>query len=133
MDTRGVMLSRRPPLSKPGRTLFPYATLFRSDLNKALSGVDSATYKVLLSHDPSHWRREVLPTTNIDLTLSGHTHSMQFRIGDFSPSMWTYDEWGGTYNEGQRTLHVNTGTGSNVPFRFGAWPEITLITLKCKP
>ncbi len=101
-----------------------------ADMNKALLGTSDGSYKVLLSHDPTHWRREVLPQTDIDLTLSGHTHSMQFRIGNFSPSMWTYDEWGGTYQEGERALHVNTGTGSNIPFRLGAWPEITLITLR---
>ena len=103
-----------------------------ANMPKALTGISDDTYKILLSHDPTHWRRDVLPTTNIDLTLSGHTHSMQFRIGNFSPSMWTYNEWGGTYYEGNRALHVNTGTGSNVPFRFGAWPEITLITLNNK-
>ncbi|MGL4852976.1 MAG: metallophosphoesterase [Phocaeicola sp.] len=103
-----------------------------ADMGKALQGVTDETYKVLLSHDPSHWRREVLPETNIDLTLSGHTHSMQFRIGDFSPSMWTHAEWGGMYEEGERALYVNTGTGSNLSFRLGAWPEITLITLRSK-
>ena len=103
-----------------------------ADMDKALKGVTEDAYKVLLSHDPSHWRREVLPTTNIDLTLSGHTHSMQFRIGDFSPSMWTHAEWGGIYKEGERALYVNTGTGSNLSFRLGAWPEITLITLRSK-
>ena len=103
-----------------------------ANLPKALEGLTDEAYKVLLSHDPTHWRRDVLPTTNIDLTLSGHTHSMQFRLGCFSPSMWTYREWGGTYTQGDRALHVNTGTGGNVPFRFGAWPEITLITLRSK-
>ena len=103
-----------------------------ANLPKALEGVSDEVYKVLLSHDPTHWRRDVLPDTNIDLTLSGHTHSMQFRLGSFSPSMWTYREWGGTYYEGDRALHVNTGTGGNVPFRLGAWPEITLITLRSK-
>lgn len=103
-----------------------------ANMPKALKGIEDDTYKVLLSHDPTHWRRDVLPNTNIDLTLAGHTHSMQFRIGDFSPSMWTYNEWGGTYYEDDRVLHVNTGTGGNVPFRFGAWPEITLITLNNK-
>lgn len=100
-----------------------------ADLGKALKGTEESQYKILLSHDPTHWRREILPQTDIDLTLSGHTHSMQVRIGEFSPSMWAYDEWGGKYTEEERSLYVNTGTGSNIPFRFGAWPEITLITL----
>ena len=55
---------------------------------------------------------------------------MQFRIGNFSPARCAYQEGGGTYKEDNKVLHVNTGTGSNVPFRFGAWPEVTLITLK---
>ena len=88
-------------------------------------------FRSLLSHDPSHWRREAIDK-GIDLTLSGHTHSMQFRIGNFSPAMWTTNEWGGTYYEGNKALHVNIGTGGNVPFRIGAWPEITLITLNSK-
>lgn len=101
----------------------------RSDLKKALNEIPPNDFKILLSHDPSHWRREVLPNTDIDLTLSGHTHAMQFKIGNFSPSKWTYHEWGGLYEEGKQKLHVNTGTGGNIPFRFGAYPQITLITL----
>ena len=101
----------------------------RSDLKKSLQGVPTDEFKILLSHDPSHWRREVLKKSDIDLTLSGHTHAMQFKIGNFSPSKWTYKEWGGLYEEGNRKLHVNTGTGENIPFRFGAYPQISLITL----
>lgn len=104
----------------------------RSDLKGALKGVDKGDFKILLTHDPSHWRREVIPSTDIDLTLSGHTHAMQFKIGDFSPSKWTYKEWGGLYNDDERFLHVNTGTGGNIAFRFGAYPQITLITLNSK-
>ena len=101
-----------------------------ADMNKALENLQDETYKVLLSHDPTHWRREILPQSNIDLTLSGHTHAMQLRLAGFSPSMWAYPEWGGTYYDGERALHVNTGTGSNVAFRLGAWPEITVVTLQ---
>ena len=104
----------------------------RSDLKGALKGVEKGDFKILLTHDPSHWRREVIPSTDIDLTLSGHTHAMQFKIGDFSPSKWTYKEWGGLYNDDERFLHVNTGTGGNIAFRFGAYPQITLITLNSK-
>ena len=101
----------------------------RSDLKKAMEGIPDKEFKILLSHDPSHWRREILQKRNIDLTLSGHTHAMQFKVGNFSPSKWTYKEWGGLYEEGKMKLHVNTGTGGNIAFRFGAYPQISLITL----
>ncbi len=112
----GVENSSRPP--------FPD----RGDLPKAI-GQHPCPYSIVLTHDPSHWRRAVLPATSSQLTLSGHTHAMQLKIGSFSPSQWIYPEWGGVYREGSRYLNVNTGTGGNVPFRFGAWPEIALITL----
>lgn len=102
------------------------------DLPKAMAGVPDDAYKILLTHDPSHWKREVLPTTDIPLTLSGHTHAMQVKVGKYSPSQLIYDEWGGKFKEGDQLLNVNTGTGQNVPFRFGAWPEISVITLKAK-
>ncbi|MCD7711089.1 MAG: metallophosphoesterase [Porphyromonadaceae bacterium] len=99
------------------------------DLPKATAGLPESLYKILLSHDPTHWRRRVLPETNIQLTLSGHTHAMQVKVCGFSPSSFTYPEWGGLYLEGERALHVCTGTGSNLPFRWGAWPEIVVLTL----
>lgn len=99
-------------------------------LSKAVDGIPRGTYTILLTHDPSHWRGEVLETTDVDLTLSGHTHAMQFQIFGFSPSAWMYPEWGGLYCEGGRMLHVSKGTGGTAPFRFGAWPEITVLTLR---
>jgi predicted MPP superfamily phosphohydrolase len=101
-----------------------------SNLPKALHNLPVNEYKVLLSHNPVHWRKEVLDGSNVDLMLAGHTHAMQFRIGRFSPSVLRYKEWGGLYTEAQRSLYVNTGTGGNFLFRFGAWPEITVITLR---
>ncbi|MCH5224169.1 MAG: metallophosphoesterase [Muribaculaceae bacterium] len=101
----------------------------RADLQKAMKGLTKDEFKILLSHDPSHWRREILSATNIDLTLSGHTHGMQFKIGRFSPAKWAYKEWGGIYSEGARKLVVNTGTGGNVAFRLGVYPQILEITL----
>ena len=87
---------------------------------------------MLLSHDPSHWRRRVVPDTNIPLTLSGHTHGMQLQLGSFSPAAWFYPEWGGTYTAQGQVLHVSLGVGEvMLPFRLGAWPEINLITLEC--
>lgn len=102
----------------------------RGDLGKALAGVPTEVFKILLSHDPSHWRREVIgQPSHIDLTLSGHTHAMQLSILGLSPSRLFFKEWGGHYREGSRHLFVCTGTGGNVPFRLGAWPQISLITL----
>lgn len=114
----GVENDSRPP--------FPS----RGDLRNAMRGVAAERFKILLSHDPTHWRREVLPATDIDLTLSGHTHAMQLRIGRFSPASWLYAEWGGLYREGAQTLYVSTGIGGTAPFRLGAWPAIEIITLR---
>ncbi len=99
------------------------------NLKKTIKGIPKDAFKVLLSHDPTHWRREVLPKTNIQLTLSGHTHGMQLKIGHLSPSRLAFREWGGIYKEGMQTLCVSLGIGGTVPFRLGAWPEINLITL----
>ena len=72
------------------------------------------------------------PDTDIPLTLSGHTHAMQFRIGNLTPVVLKYPEWGGQYEENGQQLFVSTGVGGNIPFRFGAWPEICVLTLRCK-
>lgn len=102
------------------------------NLGKAISGLPDGMFKILLSHDPTHWRMGVLQNTDIQLTLSGHTHAGQFKIGRFSPSRWAYNEWGGMYVEQGRRLHVSLGVGGTVPFRFGAWPEVNVITLRHK-
>lgn len=102
----------------------------KADLSQSMQGLPEGIFTILLSHDPSHWRREVLPDTDIALTLSGHTHGMQFRLGGFSPARWFYPEWGGVYREGGRMLLVSTGTGGNVAFRFGVRPQILSITLE---
>lgn len=108
-----------------GSRMFPD----RSDLSKSIYGLPDGEFKILLSHDPSHWRREVLPESDIDLMLAGHTHAMQLKVGNFSPSKWIYQEWGGLYREKGRFLYVSTGVGENIAFRFGAWPQIVMITL----
>lgn len=100
------------------------------DLQKAMMGLPRGMFKILLSHDPSHWRRGVLHQTDIALTLSGHTHAGQMKIGRFSPAKWAYNEWGGKYTEGGSMLYVSLGIGGTVPFRVGAWPEINVITLR---
>lgn len=109
-----------------GRPPFPQ----RADLPRAMDGLQPGAFKILLSHDPSFWRQAVTDSTDIALTLSGHTHAMQLRIGNFSPSAFIYPEWGGLYSHGSQSLYVSTGTGSNIPFRLGAWPEIDVITLR---
>ena len=89
------------------------------------------TFSILLTHDPTHWRRNVIPETNIDLTLAGHTHAGQFKIFGWSPVQHKYDEWSGVYTEDYQVLNVNDGIGNiMLPFRFGAWPELDIITLR---
>ena len=103
----------------------------RGDIGKTMAGIDDEhTFCILLTHDPSQWRKEILPRTNIPLTLSGHTHAMQMRILGFTPSKWIYPECDGLYTEGCRHLYVNIGLGGTLPWRIGATPEITLLTLK---
>lgn len=103
----------------------------RGRLADALQGTDGF-FRILLSHDPTHWRAEVLPRTDIPLTLSGHTHAMQTRIFGLTPSKWVFPECDGLYTEDGRTLYVNIGLGGTLPFRIGAQPEITLITFSSR-
>lgn len=116
----GVENSGRPP--------FPdYARL------KEASAGTEGMFQILMSHDPTHWRREVLPKSDIELTLSGHTHDMQITFFGLSVSSFIYPEHNGMYMEGDRGLYVNIGLGHVLfPMRLGAWPEITVITLKKK-
>lgn len=101
-----------------------------AQLTEARQGTDSV-FSILMSHNPTHWRREVLPQSNIDLMLAGHTHAMQSVIFGRSLAELKYPEWRGFYYEGERALYVNVGIGYvGLPFRFGANPEITVITLR---
>lgn len=105
----------------------------------SIHNLNDARFKILLSHNPEHWRQEVSHKTNIDLTLSGHTHAMQFRISlgdnEWSPAKWKYEEWGGLYEKNNDNgvptqIYVNIGSGEvGMPFRIGATPEITVINL----
>jgi len=109
-----------------GKPPFPQ----EADLPRAMRGTEGMM-KILLSHDPNHWRMEVLPTTDIELMLAGHTHATQFILFGWSPAQYLYKEWGGLYQEGAQQLYVNVGIGFvGLPFRFGAWPEITVFTLQ---
>lgn len=107
------------------------------DLNKAVNGLDRSDFKILMSHDPSHWEHEVKNhPKNIQLTLSGHTHGLQFGIeipGVFkwSPIQYIYKHWAGLYKELGKYLYVNRGFGFHAyPGRVGIWPEITVLELK---
>jgi predicted MPP superfamily phosphohydrolase len=95
----------------------------------------NAAFKLLLSHDPSHWEAQVLDYKDIDLTLSGHTHGMQFGINlpffKWSPVQYSYPQWAGLYEQGRQKLYVNVGLGYlGVPMRAGFLPEITVLELR---
>ena len=105
------------------------------DLQKAYIGSEQYPFKILMSHDPSHWKAEVLKDyPDIDLTLSGHTHGMQFGVEipgiKWSPVQYVYKEWAGLYNQEEQHLYVNRGYGFiGYPGRVGILPEITVIEL----
>lgn len=109
-----------------------HSIIRRGLLSKAMEGTEGM-FRILLSHDPSHWQAEVVEKTDIPLTLSGHTHAMQLRLFGFTPSRWIYPECDGRYDEGAQTLYVNIGLGGTLPMRIGATPEITLIRLTRQP
>ena len=108
----------------------------RGDLSTSLNGCGENDFCILLSHDPTHWSEKVLPHhQKIHLTLSGHTHGMQFGINlpgfKWSPVQYRYKHWMGLYEEEGQRLYVNRGFGYLAfPGRVGMWPEITLIELQ---
>ncbi len=123
LDIIGVESWGKPPFPQHG------------DLSVALSGSDPKLIRILLSHDPSHWDLQVRGIEDIELTLAGHTHAMQFgfEIGKYqwSPSKWTYKHWAGLYRENGQYLYVNRGLGyTGFPGRVGIRPEITLLSLQ---
>jgi len=107
------------------------------DLQKASEGIKQEDFKILMSHDPSHWDIKVKENDfNYQLTLSGHTHGLQFGIEipgfiKWSPAKYVYKQWAGLYKEYGRYINVNRGFGYHAfPGRVGIWPEITVIKLK---
>ncbi len=106
------------------------------DLKKTLAGTEPDSFKILMSHDPTHWEAEVMNNpVHVHLTLAGHTHGAQFgvEIGyvKISPASLRYDRWAGLYKENEKYLYVNRGLGYiGFPGRVGIWPEITVITLR---
>lgn len=110
----------------------PYFEKTGGDLKKTLEGLPEGIFTILLSHDPTHWRREVLPASDIDLTLSGHTHGLKYKLAGMHISSWKLHESAGIYSEGDRILHVSEGLGSAFAFRLGGYPRINMITLHSK-
>lgn len=104
----------------------------KGDIKKTLAGVGDGSFVLMLEHDPSSWRRKILPQSKAQLTLSGHTHAMQFELFGWSPASLIYSEWGGMFSEGDRAINVSTGLGGFIPFRFGVPGEIVVITLRRK-
>ena len=111
-----------------GRPPFPS----RANLKKTLAGISPSAYVVLLQHDPSAWRRSILPQSDVQLTLSGHTHGGQVCLLGLRPTRFAYPEDKGLYTENGRSLFVSSGIGGLVPFRFGVPPEVVVITLRRK-
>lgn len=103
------------------------------DLYKAHAGTENFPFKILISHDPSHWDAQIRPEfPDIDLTLSGHTHGMQFGVDipgfKWSPVQYIYKQWDGLYENGSQKLYVNPGFGFiGYPGRVGILPEITVL------
>jgi uncharacterized protein len=105
-------------------------------MHEAYEGTEEYSFKILMSHDPSHWEKQVQEEyPDIDLTLSGHTHGMQMGIEipgiKWSPVQYIYKQWAGLYKKDNQFLYVNRGLGFlGYPGRLGIWPEITVIELK---
>ena len=140
LNNESVFLSRgKQRIAVVGVENWGQGFVKKGNLKQALSQVDKKDFKILLSHDPTHWQYEVLKDPNfIHLTLSGHTHGMQFGIEipgviKWSPAGWRYKYWGGVYKEKDRYINVNRGFGYLAfPGRVGMPPEITVIELKKK-
>jgi hypothetical protein len=109
------------------------------DFEKAADGIEASDFKILMSHDPSHWDQVIQHhEKDVQLTLSGHTHGMQFGIEipgwfKWSPVQYRYEQWAGIYENAKRFINVNRGFGFLAyPGRVGIWPEVTVIKLKRK-
>lgn len=141
-DTLGWQLlrNRHITISRNGQTLTVagvdncscgnegFRSVCCGDLEQALA--QSSGFCILLSHDPTHWRAEVLPATDVPLTLSGHTHAGQVRLFGKTLADRTFRESAGWYCEDGQSLYVNTGIGCTLPVRLNCPSEITVITLK---
>lgn len=102
----------------------------KGDVPKTLEGVKEGAFILMLEHDPSAWRRKIIPDGRAQLTLSGHTHKMQFSIFGWCPMTIYQKEVNGWYQEGEQSLFVTAGLGGLIPFRFGSTGEIVVLTLR---
>ena len=102
----------------------------KGDLRKTLEGTDSTDFVIMLQHDPSAWRRNILPLSNVQLTLSGHTHGGQLSLFGMRPTQLVGKEDFGLFRSNGQYLYVTCGIGGVLPFRFGVSPEIVVITLR---
>ena len=102
----------------------------KGDIKKALAQATDSDFILLIEHDPSSWRRKIVPDGRAQLTISGHTHAMQFNIFGWCPMSLMGKEFWGWYEEGRQKLFVSAGLGGLIPFRFGATGEIVVLTLK---
>jgi predicted MPP superfamily phosphohydrolase len=102
----------------------------KGDVDKTLENVTSDDFILMMEHDPSAWRRKIVTDGRAQLTLSGHTHKMQFSIFGWCPLSLTGKEYNGWYKEGDQQLFVTAGLGGLIPFRFGATGEIVVLTLR---
>ncbi len=141
-----LLLNEHTPIEKNGERLFVIGVENWGkgdfpkfgDIKKASAGIPEDAFRILLSHDPSHWDAVVLKEENPpQLTLSGHTHGFQMGIEvpafRFSPAQWIYAQWAGLYQQGKHYIYVNRGIGTvGYPGRLGIWPEITQFTLRKK-
>ncbi|MEJ7678884.1 MAG: metallophosphoesterase [Segetibacter sp.] len=139
-----LLMNEHVPLERNGDTIAllgieNWSALARfpkyGKMDLAYSGTEKYKFKILMSHDPTHWDAEVRPKySDIDLALAGHTHGMQFGLETpffrWSPVQWVYKQWAGLYEEGNQKLYVNRGYGFiGYPGRVGILPEITVIEL----
>jgi predicted MPP superfamily phosphohydrolase len=112
-----------------------FPEIIHGNIDKAVEGLDSADFRIFLTHDPNHWLTAVAgKRPEMNLTMSGHTHGMQMGIMTrrlkWSPSKYWYPNWNGVYRNGKQVHYVNRGLGVlGIPFRIWMPPEITIITL----
>ena len=104
----------------------------KRDINKTLDGISDNAFVIMMQHAPLVWKEGILPVSNVQLTLSGHTHGGQVDILGFRPTKLSYEEDYGLFQEDDRMIYVTSGIGALIPFRFGVSPEIAVITLRKK-